>query len=938
MNWSGRLARRLILLIVLTSSSIALIITTIQLTLEYRRDVALVTDTFTQIEESYVNSVVQNVWLADRGRLQTLLEGISRLPDFAFASVSIEGNTFAAAGYDPANDRLERQWVLHHELRGKIIEIGLLTVTADLDGIIDRTLGRAWFILGSNAIKTSLVALVIFLAVRRLITEPLQTMAEATRRIGTGTLDHPLEIPPRQDEIRDLAESIEGMRLGLRHAHDRLAAVNVELERSLADRTKALAHTEASERALAASRSHLEAAQELAALGSWEWDGHRFSASSELGRLLGIAPSEPLLYADLIDQTAPSDRGAVETALQLAFRGKSGFRLEHGIIRRDGQPRQVFHQALIQHDGTNEGRVLGIIQDVTERKHALDQLELAASVFANTQEGILVTDENGIILSVNKAFSDITGYSAEDAVGNTPRILRSDRQLPSFYAEMWHILLEKGAWQGEVWNRRKNGQAYLQWESITSIMDETGNIRRFIAVFSDVTEIHRKDQHIQHQQYHDALTGLANRSLLLDRLSQATKTADSLAVLVINIDRFKLVNESLGPEPGDRLLIAIGARLLGCINRGDTVARLGGDEFAIIHGSLDDTAHLAERLMARLRDPLSLNGHELHVTVSVGIAGFPQDGNDAETLLKNAATAMSRAKSAGRDTFRFFDSSMNSRAIERLDMETRLRRAADNGEFELHYQPKICLNSGSICGSEALIRWRLDDRGLTGPAEFIPLAEETGLIVPISDWVLEEACRQMRQWQSDGLPMPQVAVNLAARQFQSGHLPRDIAQHLQRHGLSPRHLELELTESTMMGDPAAAAQVLAALDEMGVAVAVDDFGTGYSSLGYLKNLPLHTLKIDRSFVIDIGRDRRDEAMIEAIVAMAKALGLVVVAEGVEHQDQAAFLAGCGCQMIQGYLFARPMPAAALERWLHDRFSSTSIVEREEFPHTEVLNN
>jgi diguanylate cyclase (GGDEF)-like protein/PAS domain S-box-containing protein len=935
MNRNG-LARRLIVLTVLASSSIALVITAIQLYLEYRRDISQVSATFQQIESGYLDSVIGNVWLADRGRLKILLGGIRSLPDFAFAEVRVDGVAFATAGTRPEGQPMAREWVLTHELRGRQVEIGRLEVAADMDRIVARTLNRVWFILGANAIKTTLVALIIFLAVRRLVTEPVRQMAEATKRISAGDLETPLAPPTRSDEIGDLARSIDGMRAGLSETHGQLSRLNVELEESLRARSDALVRSIASERQLAVSRSHLETAQQLAQLGSWEWDGRHFTASEELRRLLGVAATEPLLYADLTDRTAPADQRRVAKALDGAVSGHGGFHLDHGIIRPDGTIRQVVHHADTLREGDQGFRVLGVVQDITERKRTLDQLELASLVFANTQEGIIITDERTTILSVNKAFTEITGYTPDEAIGNTPRLLRSDRQPNHFYADMWHALNEIGIWQGEIWNRRKNGEAYLQWENIFSVTDEDGEIRRYIAVFSDVTEMHHKDQRIHHQANHDSLTGLPNRTLLFDRLARVLDEGDPVAILILNLDRVRMVNESLGPEPGDRLLQAAGAGLVACARRTDTVARLSGDEFAVILQDQTDAsqiAHMVEKIMARLHEPITLDGHTVQVTASVGIAVYPEDGTAPDLLLKHATTAMTRAKAQGRNTYRFFDSSMNSRAIERLDLEARLRRATDNGDFELHYQPKVCLSSGTVCGSEALIRWRLPDQGLVSPAEFIPLAEETGLILPIGQWALAESCRQLAQWRREGLAMPQVAVNLSARQFQSPRLTDDVGRQLARFDLQPEMLELELTESTMMGDPEGAAAILARLGEMGLSVAVDDFGTGYSSLGYLKKLPLHALKIDRSFVIDIGSDRRDEAMIEAVVAMAKALSLKVVAEGVEHQAQADFLARIGCHMIQGFLFARPMPAAELGRWLKVRPPAAPIAPPGFFPHT-----
>ncbi|CAA7626774.1 putative Diguanylate cyclase [Candidatus Terasakiella magnetica] len=564
-------------------------------------------------------------------------------------------------------------------------------------------------------------------------------------------------------------------------------------------------------------------------------------------------------------------------------------------------------------------------REMEERSRAEDGLRLAASVFHNTIEGIMITDMDGTILSVNPAFTTITGYSAEEAVGQTPRLLKSDHHDSAFYASMWKTLDDTAIWQGEIWNRRKSGEAFLEWLSISVVPDIDGRPLRYVSVFNDITELWRKDEHIRHQAYHDALTGLPNRFLLQDRLEHALDIArrarSALAVLFLDLDRFKLINDSLGHEMGDHLLRAVAGRISDCVRKSDTVARLGGDEFVVVlsdPSGTDEVAHTAERIITALAIPLLLAGRELQVTSSIGIAMFPQDGREANALMKNADTAMYQAKDCGRNAFRFFDSGMNNHAIERLDMEVALRHALANNEFELHYQPKLRLPGSELNGFEALIRWNRPGHGLIAPGDFIPLAEETGLIIPIGQWVLETACRQMAIWRQAALPIGMVAVNLSARQFQDPQLLENIAGILATSGLPPQSLELELTESTVMANPAQAAHSLDRLRQMGISIAVDDFGTGYSSLSYLKRLPIQTLKIDRSFIIDIGRNTEDEAIIETIVALGKALNLDLVAEGVETEAQAAFLASRGCGSAQGFLYSRPISATAMTAWLASR--------------------
>jgi diguanylate cyclase (GGDEF)-like protein/PAS domain S-box-containing protein len=569
--------------------------------------------------------------------------------------------------------------------------------------------------------------------------------------------------------------------------------------------------------------------------------------------------------------------------------------------------------------------VLLLAEDISEKRRNEAELRLAASVYTNTVEGIVVTDKEGVILSVNPAFTDITGYTAEEAVGQTPRILKSDHHDDAFYATMWQTLKEKGTWQGELWNRRKNGEAFLEWQSITAISDPDGSPMRYVAVFNDVTELRKKDDRIKHQAYHDALTGLPNRQLLQDRLDHAIDVASRerrhMALLFLDLDRFKMINDSLGHDVGDLLLQAVAERLRKVIRRSDTLARLGGDEFVLVladFASTTEVAHVAEKVIHELVQPLSLAGHQVHVTTSVGIALFPDDGTDAKSLMKNADTAMYQAKASGRNAFRFFDASMNSRALDRLDLEASLRRAIERLEFELYFQPKIQLQTGRQAGAEALIRWRHPDKGLVPPSDFIPLAEETGLIVPIGEWAFREACRLAALWIRKGLLHGRMAVNMSARQLQHLGLMNSIEAALTSTKATPSMIEIELTESVVMGNPGEAIAILSELKELGFSVAVDDFGTGYSSLSYLKRLPISCLKIDRSFVKDLPDDQDDSAIARAILDLARSLGLHTVAEGVETVPQAEYLNALGCPVAQGYLYGKPMPAEEFEAWLKAR--------------------
>ncbi|AXK39809.1 putative bifunctional diguanylate cyclase/phosphodiesterase [Crenobacter cavernae] len=573
--------------------------------------------------------------------------------------------------------------------------------------------------------------------------------------------------------------------------------------------------------------------------------------------------------------------------------------------------------------GIEQEFLLELQSALKERDEALrrsrQSLRLADKVFESTLEGILITDGDGTILSVNPAFSRITGYASDEAVGQTPALLKSGKQGPDFYRRLWDGLKTCGQWQGEVVNRRKNGLFYTEYLSITAIRDEDGALGHYVAVFSDITQRKQAEERLHFLANHDALTGLPNRTLFLESLAEAIASAERLALCFIDLDRFKLVNDTLGHATGDELLTRIAETLRGTVPEGATVARLSGDEFTVLLdpvAGVDDAAHHAQRMLDAIACETELAGEEVFVTASIGISLYPDDGATPEALLAHADTAMYRAKERGKNTFQFYTAELNARAIERLKLEYALRRALAQGEFELWYQPKVSLETGAPIGAEALLRWRHPALGLVSPADFIPIAEESALIGAIGEWVLATACRDTRRWVDAGLFAGRMAVNLSGRQLKLGGLVDTVRVSLAEAGLASAYLELEVTESIAMDD-ADGGQVgmLCELRALGVQLAIDDFGTGYSSLAYLKRLPVQVLKIDRSFIADLSHDKDDAAITTAIVSIAKSLGLAVVAEGVEEPTQRDFLAGLGCDAAQGYLFGRPVPAAEFEAYL-----------------------
>ncbi|GAX90648.1 GGDEF domain-containing protein [Effusibacillus lacus] len=560
-----------------------------------------------------------------------------------------------------------------------------------------------------------------------------------------------------------------------------------------------------------------------------------------------------------------------------------------------------------------------VILDITRLKRVEEQLHLVSKVIENTVEGIVVTDIHGSIQLVNPAFTAITGYSPEEVIGKNPRILNSGRHDAEFYISMWASIHETGKWEGEIWNRRKNGEIYPEWLTISAVSDEMGKITHYAATFTDITERKSYEERIVYQAHHDTLTGLPNRTFfqnLTSQLDHAKQQNQMLAVLIIDLDRFKGINESLGHSAGDRLLQGVAERLKSCVRDGDIVARLGGDEFALLLTQITsekDVVRRVRHIAEVFKEPLICGSEEIFTSMSMGISLYPADGKDMEELLKNADTALYRARELGGGHYQFYTPEMNSKAFERLALETDLRKALDRQEFVLYYQPKVDMQTGQIVGMETLIRWEHPDLGTVSPAEFISLAEETGLIIPIGEWVLHTACKQNKAWQQAGFSPLRVAVNLSARQFRQTDLVATVARVLHETGLDPEYLELEITESIALENADRTIATLNELRTLGVRISIDDFGTGYSSLSYLKKFPIDTLKIDRSFVREIDTNLSDAAIVTAIITLAHSLNLKVVAEGVETPVQQAFLLKQKCDEMQGYLFSRPVPVSSFER-------------------------
>ena len=601
-------------------------------------------------------------------------------------------------------------------------------------------------------------------------------------------------------------------------------------------------------------------------------------------------------------------------------------------LRADGRKIPIELRLVLVWDdrGVFEG-ILGVGRDVSQQRRAEKDLRMAATVFEHSTSAIIITDPAGYIVQANEAFSRVSGYEVAQVLDQLPTMLTVDEQQEAHLRYIVKQLHQRRSWEGEVWLKRRSGEHYPAWVGINAVLDDEGDLASYVCFFSDISERKASEQRIHRLAYYDALTHLPNRTLFQDRLHSALQQAERqqswVVLMFLDLDRFKPINDSLGHAAGDRMLQEMATRLLACVADDDTVARMGGDEFTLLlqpgatrQLALNRAINVAEKILTSLVTPFVLEGREFFVTASIGIALSPQDGNELSQLMKNADTAMYHAKERGKNNFQFYQADMNASALERLELESDLRHALEQKEFTLYYQPQFSGDGKRLTGAEALLRWRHPRRGLVSPNEFIPVLEELGLVVEVGDWVLAEACRQLKAWHVAKVRVPKVSVNISARQFSDGQLGTRIANILKESGLPPACLELELTESILMREVSEAMQILDGLKCLGLSIAVDDFGTGYSSLNYLKQFPIDVLKIDRTFVDGLPSGEQDAQIARAIIAMAHSLNLAVIAEGVETQEQLDFLREHGCDEVQGYLLGKPMTAHQLAA----QFSGTAL--------------
>jgi len=650
--------------------------------------------------------------------------------------------------------------------------------------------------------------------------------------------------------------------------------------------------------------------------------GHVTHANQRAAELFRC-PLDNLIGREYVSLVHPAERELGRQKVQLMLAGAiEGVDLERRYQRDDGS--EFWGHLTVSPRRDSDGKVVGtvtVIMDISDRKIATARLQLAANVFTYAQEGITITDAEGTIVEVNDTFTRITGYSREEAVGKNPRILKSGRQDPEFYATLWRELKTQGRWTGEIWNRRKNGEVYAEMLSISAVIDADGTPQHYVALFSDITSLKEHQSQLERIAHYDALTGLPNRIVLADRLKQATaqtrRRENLMALVYLDLDGFKAVNDSYGHETGDELLIVLSQRLKEALREGDTLARMGGDEFVAVLTDLSSTREcevVLARLLQAAASPVQIKEATLRVSASLGVTIFPLDNGDPDTLLRHADQAMYQAKQAGKNSYYLFDQERDKLTRTHQESYQRISQALENGEFVLYYQPKVNMREGAVIGAEALIRWMHPERGMVPPGEFLPLIEGTELISRVGDWVLNTALGQMAEWRADGFEIA-VSVNIAAAHLQQHDFLHGLREKLALHpSVKAENLELELLETAALEDIMHVSQVIKDCQALGVSISVDDFGTGYSSLTYLKRLPATILKIDQSFVRDMIWDVEDLSIVEGIIGLAGAFHRSVIAEGVETAQHGAMLLKLGCELGQGYGIARPMPVDELAGW------------------------
>ena len=838
---------------------------------------------------------------------------------------ALSGQRGSGVGIDYAGKRVVAAWRYLPELRWGMV------VKMDADEVFS-PLSRQRTILLEALLGLMLIAGVVAFYFGRRLVVPLKSFALTAGEIAKGDLGKRVE-ETRADEIGALGRAFNRMTGNLQalyhtledRVEERTRELNVTNEQ-LQDEINEREHIE---KALRENEELLTSVMKLLPVGVWiiDAEGKIIFGNTAGQKIWAGARSAGIDQSGLYKgwwQDSKKSIGPHEWAARAIEKGEASIEDEVEIECFDGTHKIILNSALPLHksDGGAGGAII-VNQDITGRKRAEDALRVAAATF-ETHEAILITDANANIIRVNRAFQETTGYSAEEVLGKNPRILSSGRQDKAFYAEMWRQLLTAGSWTGEMWDRRKNGQVYPKWLTITAIKNERGETTEYVAIFSDITARKQAEEEIRNLAFYDALTKLPNRRLLMDRfhlaLSVSARSHHYGAVLFLDMDKFKVLNDTLGHDHGDLMLVEVAKRIQLCVREVDTVARLGGDEFVVLLEEVDAGAEeasqkvalIAEKIRAALAVPYQIKGHEHHSSPSIGVCLYRGNEESVDALLKHADLAMYQAKEAGRNTVRFFDPAMQHAVEMHAALEADLRRALPNRELRLYYQVQVDSELRPL-GAEALVRWMHPKRGMVSPAQFIPVAEESSLIFDVGHWVLETACKQLALWgKREQTRALELAVNVSAQQFRKHDFVENVAAVIRAYQVNPACLKLELTESVILADVADVVTKMHALKALGIKLSMDDFGTGYSSLSYLKQLPLDQIKIDQGFVRDIATDPNDAVMVQTIIDMAQNFSLNVIAEGVETEAQLNFLKQNGCMVYQGYLFSKPVPIEEFE--------------------------
>ena len=698
----------------------------------------------------------------------------------------------------------------------------------------------------------------------------------------------------------------------------------VSVEKVL-EKKRLIKEKELAEAALLKSNQSLQRAQKLAKVGSWEYYPNEHAAlwSEQEYINFDCASNEKPVYDRYIRYIHPDDIAAVEQYNAQLLLTKSPLEMDFRLQLKDGSIRYLHSYTEVDCDSHGHiKRIFGITKDITTEVNAAAKLKQAATVFNNTTEAIFITDVNNRIISINTAFSKITGYQEHEALGKNPGLMNSGHHDKDFFTDFWGELLRNGQWQGEIWNRHKKGRIFPVWQSITAIKDMNGQTIQYVSIFNDISARKADEELILYQANYDSLTGLPNRNLFLDRINVAIKKAQrenkQLALLMIDLDRFKWINDTLGHKAGDILLQETAKRLKNSVRQSDTVARLGGDEFIIIASELQhqsDVEMIANKIFSSFKAPLLIDKHEVFISGSIGITLYPDDGTTVEKLQMNADNAMYSAKENGRNRFHYFTPQLQAKAERHLQIVSLLQQALDKNEFDIYYQPIIDYQRQVIVSAEALIRWQQPSLGAISPEEFIPLAEESGLIHAIGDWVVRRVAKDMQRWQIAGLPALHISINKSVHQFSKKTCDQEWLDIFNQHNIDIRRIIVEITESVFMETEHNYASSIENMQKQGMKISLDDFGTGYSSLSYLKRFPVDILKIDRSFISDMSENSSDAMLVELILSLAAKMHIKVIAEGVETAEQLDFLQKHHCRFIQGYFYSPPLPCDEFEDFI-----------------------